>query len=284
MSGQRGGYTVNSWYLLVDSLPFAWAHFPFMQNALLAILLVSPLFALIGTLVISNHMAFFSDAIGHATLTGIAIGAILGLSDPTWAMMGFCVLLALAVTILRRYSKVSADTLIGLVMAFAVALGVVLLSRNGGFAKYSVFLIGDLLTITTAEIERLAIILLLVGGLWVAYFNRFVFTFLNRSLAQSRGVNIWAMEAFFACIVALVVAVSIPWVGLLVVNSLLIIPAATSRNLASNSRQYVLIAFCLSLVSGTFGLVLSYYWGSAAGATVVLVAMVLYAVSLFLRR
>ena len=275
---------MSGWYWLIDCLPFEWAHFPFMQNALLAIVLVSPLFALIGTLVISNQMAFFSEAIGHAALTGIAIGAIAGLSDPTWALMGFCILLALAVTVLRRYSKVSTDTLIGLVMAFAVALGVVILSRGGGFAKYSSFLIGDLLTITPAEIGRLAVILLLVGVLWIVYFNRFVLTFLNRSLAQSRGVNIWAMEAFFASIVALVVAVSIPWVGLLVVNSLLIIPAATSRNLAANSRQYVLIASCFSLVAGIAGLVLSFYWGTATGATVVLVAMVLYALSFLLRR
>jgi zinc transport system permease protein len=255
-----------------------------MQNALLAILLVSPLFALIGTLVISNQMAFFSEAIGHATLTGIAIGAVLGLSDPTWALMGFCVLLALVVTLLRRYSKVSTDTLIGLVMAFAVALGVVILSRGGGFAKYAGFLIGDLLTITPAEILRLALILLLVGALWIVYFNRFVLTFLNRSLAQSRGVNIWAMEAFFASIVALVVAASIPWVGLLVVNSLLIIPAATARNLASNSRQYLLIAAGFSVAAGIAGLVLSFYWGTATGATVVLVALVLYALSFMLRR
>jgi len=275
---------MSGWYLLIDSLPFEWAHFSFMQNALLAILLVSPLFALIGTLVISNQMAFFSEAIGHATLTGIAIGAVLGLSDPTWALMGFCILLALAVTLLRRFSKVSADTLIGLVMAFAVALGVVILSRGGGFAKYAGFLIGDLLTISAAEIARLALILLLVGLLWIVYFNRFVLTFLNRSLAQSRGVNIWAMEAFFASIVALVVAVSIPWVGLLVVNSLLIIPAATARNLASNSRQYLLIAAAFSVAAGISGLVLSFYWGTATGATVVLVALVLYALSFFPRR
>jgi zinc transport system permease protein len=275
---------MTGWCWLIGSLPFEWAQFSFMQNALLAILLVSPLFALIGTLVISNQMAFFSEAIGHATLTGIAIGALLGVSDPTWSMMVFCVLLALTVTVLRRYGTVSADTLIGLVMAFAVALGVVLLSRGGGFAKYSGFLIGDLLTITPVEIGRLAVILLGVGGLWILYFNRFVLSFLNRSLAQSRGVNVWATEAFFACIVALVVAVSIPWVGLLVVNSLLIIPAATARNLATNSRQYVVIAFCLSLVAGIAGLVLSFYWGTATGATVVLVAMVLYVLSFLLKR
>ena len=271
-------------YATIDALPFEWAHFPFMQNALLATVLVSLLFALIGTLVISNQMAFFSDAVGHATLTGIAIGAVLGLPDPTFAMMGFCILLALAVTLLRRYSKVSADTLIGLVMAFAVALGVVILSRGGGFAKYAGFLIGDLLTITPAEVARLALILLLVVAIWIVCFNRFVLTFLNRSLAQSRGVNIWANEAFFASIVAVVVAVSIPWVGLLVVNSLLIIPAATSRNLARNSRQYLLIAAAFSVVAGITGLVLSFYWGTATGATVVLVSLTLYAFSFLLRR
>lgn len=275
---------MNLWTSLISSLPFEWAQFTFMQNALLAILLVTPLFALIGTLVISNQMAFFSEAIGHATLTGIAIGALLGFSDPTWSMMIFCVLLALAVTLLRRYANVSADTLIGLVMAFAVALGVVLLSRDGGFAKYSGFLIGDLLTITSAEIGRLAVILIVVGGFWIIYFNRFVLSFLNRTLARSRGINIWATEAFFSCIVAVVVAASIPWVGLLVVNSLLIIPAATARNLASNSRQYVAIAFFFSLIASISGLVLSFYWGSATGATVVLVAMILYAASFFLKR
>ena len=155
---------MTAWVALIDRLPFEWAHFAFMQHALLAVLLVSPLFALLGCLVISNQMAFFSEAVGHAALTGIAIGVVLGVADPTWSMMAFAVLLALSVSFLRRRSSVSPDTLIGLVMAFSVALGVVLLSRGGGFAKYSVFLIGDLLTITPAEIGRLALILLVVAG------------------------------------------------------------------------------------------------------------------------
>ena len=275
---------MSGWHWLIERLPFEWAHFAFMHNALLAILLVSPLFALLGCLVINNQMAFFSDAIGHATLTGIAIGALLGMADPTWSMIGFAVLLAMGISLLRRYSAVSTDTLIGLVMAFAVSLGVVVLSRGGGFAKYSRFLIGDLLTITPHEIGRLGVILLLVGLLWLRYFNRFLLTFLNRALAQSRGENVWGMEAFFASIVALVVAVSIPWVGLLVVNSLLIIPAATSRNVAVNTPQYILFAVLLSSLAGVSGLVLSFHWGTATGATIVLVAMTLYVVSLPFQR
>jgi len=93
----------------------------------------------------------FSDAIGHAALTGIAIGALAGLADPLWAMLAFATLLAILVSVLRRCSSASTDTIIGLMMAFAVALGVVLLSRGGGFARYSRYLIGDLLTITRSR-------------------------------------------------------------------------------------------------------------------------------------
>lgn len=275
---------MSAWYWLMGQLPFEWAGFTFMQNALLAVLLVSPMFALIGCLVINNQMAFFSEAVGHATLTGIALGVLLGLTDPSLAIIAFAVALALTVSYLRRYSAISTDTLIGLVMSFSIALGVVLLSRGGGFAKYSRYLVGDLLTVTPAEIGRLALVFLLVAVLWGLYFNRFLLTFFNHPLAQSRGVNVWRTEAFFSSVVALVVAASIQWVGLLVVNSLIIIPAATSRNISVNSRQYVLNAVLLSLASALPGLVLSFYWGTATGATVVLVAMALYFLSFLFRR
>lgn len=265
---------------LLGLLPFEWAAYGFMQKALLATLLIAPAFALLGCLVISNQMAFFSEAVGHATLTGIALGVFLGVSDPSFSMTLFAVLLALMVTYLRKHSAVSVDTLIGIVMAFTVALGVVLLSRGGNFAKYSRFLVGDILTVSTGELWRLSLMLAILGLFWLFFFNRFLITFLNHSLAQSRGINIWATEALFSSAVALVVAASIPWVGLLVVNSLIIIPAAAARNLAENTRQYALFAVASSLTSGVVGLVLSYYWGTATGATMVLAAIAIYVLSL----
>jgi zinc transport system permease protein len=275
---------MSAWHHLISILPFEWAHYAFMQNALLAILLVTPLFALLGCLVVNNQMAFFSDAIGHASLTGIAIGVILGVADPTWSMLGFALLLAVAISVLRRHSAASTDTLIGIVMAFAMALGVVLLSRGGGFAKYSRFLIGDILTITPREIVRLGVALVVVVAIWCWSFNRFLLTFLNRSLARSRGIHVWSVETAFAAIVASVVAISIPWVGLLVINSLLIIPAATARNMARTTAQYVTLAVIFSCATGVIGLLASFYWGTATGATVVLAAMAFYVISLFFRR
>jgi len=123
------------WHQLAGLLPFEWAQFEFMRQALLAVLLVAPVFALLGCMVVNNQMAFFSEALGHAALTGIALGALAGLADPLWAMILFAAALTLALAGLRRRSAASMDTLIGLVMACAVALGVALLSRGGGFNK-----------------------------------------------------------------------------------------------------------------------------------------------------
>ena len=275
---------MNAWHTLIGQMPFEWAQYAFMHNALLAVILVSPLFALLGCMVINNQMAFFSEAIGHAALTGIAIGVLAGLGNPLWSMIVVAVLLAFAITLLRHRSAASADTIIGLVMSFAVALGVVLLSRGGGFAKYSRYLIGDILTITPAEIAGVAALLAVIVGVWLVFFNRISLTFLNRSLAKSRGINVWLVEGLFAAAVALVVTVSIPWIGLLVINSLLILPAAAARNMARNTAQYHAFALAISFASGILGLIGSYYWNTASGATIVLFAMAFFVISLVLRR
>ena len=275
---------MSGWHAILHLLPFDWAPYSFMHNALLAVILVSPLFALLGCLVVNNQMAFFSEAIGHAALTGIAIGLLAGLGNPLWSMIGFAVLLAFVISALRRVSAASTDTILGLVMAFTVALGVVLLSRGGGFAKYSRYLIGDILTIMPTELAGAAAMLTGVVLVWIFFFNQFFLTFLNRSLAKSRGIDVWFVEGLFAAIVALVVTVSIPWIGLLVINSLLILPAAAARNLSRSTAQYHAFAIVISLVSGILGLIGSFYWNTASGATIVIFAMVFFAVSLVLRR
>lgn len=275
---------MSAWHTLLMQLPYQWAQYDFMHYALLAILLLAPLLAVMGCLVVNNRMAFFSEAMGHSALTGVALGALVGLGNPSVTIIGFAVILALAMFLLRRYSAIPVDTSIALVMAFVVALGVVLLSRGGGFAKYSRYLIGDILTISPVELGGLAVLSGVAWALWLFLFNAFFFVSMNRSLASSRGLPAAFLEALFSVLVAVVVSVSIPWVGLLVINSMLILPAATARNLAWNTRRYVLGAMLVSLVSGVLGLISSYYWNTATGATIVLWACGFFAVSLILRR
>lgn len=281
LRGRRGPtLMISGWSSLMGTLPFEWAQYAFMHNALLAVLLAAPLLAVLGSLVISNHMAFFSEAIGHASLTGVAIGVLLGLADPLWAMVVFSLLLALAVTGLRKWSAISTDTVIGLVMAAAVALGVVLLSRGGGFSRYTRYLIGDLLTINPVEIMRMALVFAGVVVVGFMGFNRVVMVSFNRSLARSRNMSPGLVETLFAAVVAVVVTVAIPWVGILVINALLILPAAAARNIARNMPNYILLSAVFSILAGVSGLVISYYLSTATGATIVLVAMAIFLLTL----
>ena len=264
---------MNLLHTVISRLPFEWAQFEFMRNALLAVIIVAPLFALIGTLVVNNRMAFFSDAIGHASLAGLGLGVLLGMADPLWALVGFALLLGVGILVLQRFTRSTMDTVISLSMCFSLALGVVLLSRGGSFNRFSSYLIGDLLSITPREIGQLLVTSLLVGGGLLLGYNRILLIGLNESLARSRGRSAWWPQLFFCAAIALVVTMNLGWVGILIINSLLVLPAAAARNIAQDARQYVFIAVGLSLFCGIAGLIASFYANTATGATIVLVAM-----------
>lgn len=274
-----------NWFVeSVQALPFAWAQYSFMAYALAAILLITPVFALLGCLVVSSQLAFLSDAIGHAALTGVALGVVLGAGEPLGIMILYAVLLAVAIALVRRYSATSTDTAISLALSFSVALGVVILSRSGGMQRYTRYLVGDILTITPGDIRNLALMALVVAVLWAVMFNQLFLMTVSRSLALSRGMRVWLLETLFTAVVAVCVTVCIAWIGLLVINSLLILPAAAARNLARSARGYVLWSLIFSVCAGVAGLLASYYWAAATGATIALVAALLFVVSLLVRR
>lgn len=272
-------------YRIMDLLlPFEWAQHLFMKNALLAVLLITPIFGLLGTMVVNNRMAFFSEALGHSALTGIAIGVIIGIGQPLWSMILFSILLAFAIMAVKRANTASADTIIGVFSATAVALGIVLLSQRGGFTKYSVYLIGDLLSINSTDLLMLAITFVIVVALWFLIFNKLLVFSVNPSLARSRGIHVNLYETMFTMITAIVVTISIQWVGVLIISSLLVLPAAAARNIARNMRQYNLYSVCIIVVSGLSGLILSYFWDTASGATIVLMAAAFFAATFVVRR
>jgi len=165
------------------------------------------------------------------------------------------------------------DTVISLSMSFSIALGVALLSRGGNFNKFSGYLIGDLLSITPGEVGQLLVTTLLVGGGLLLGYNRILLVGLNESLARSRGLSAWWTQMLFCAAVVMVVVMNLSWVGILIVNSLLIVPAAAARNIANDARQYVLYAVGIALFSGIAGLITSYYSNTATGATIVLIAI-----------
>ena len=257
-------------------LPFEFIDYTFMKNALLAILLITPIFAILGTMIVNNKMAFFSDALGHSALTGIAIGMLLGISNINISMIIFAVVFALLLNFIKNKTTYGADTIISVFSSIAIALGLAILAQTGSFNKYSSYLVGDILSITPSEILYLFITFIAVMLFWYFMFNKLNVISINKTLAKSRGVNTKLIDNIFVILIAIIVMISIRWIGILLINSLLILPAAASRNVAKSMRSYHLLSVIFSVFSGITGLILSYYWNIPTGPMIVIISGIIY--------
>ncbi len=255
---------------------FSWLQYDFMRYAFVAILVITPLFGLMGTMIVNRKMAFFSDALGHSALTGIAVGIVFGIEDTNISMIVFAVIFSLLLNQISSKIAASTDTVISVFSSCSMALGLAILSRGGNFSKYSSILVGDILSITVQELLYLLLILVLTFGFWIFGFNKLLAVSLNRTLAKSYHISAAWMENLFAILTALIVMVSIKWIGILIINALLILPAASSRNISENIREYHFFSIVFSLFSGILGLVISYYVNVATGPTIVMIASIIY--------
>ena len=276
---------MSLWYWFCDFFPFEMLRWDFMKNAMLALLLMAPLFGLMSTMIVTGRMSFVSDALGHSAFTGIAIGAICGMSAPTWAAVLFSVVFALIFSYVRSRSNQAADTLIGVFSSTAVALGIFIATLGGGsFTKYNKYLIGDILSVTPGEIGLLALVLMVVLIFWVLCANRLTLTAIHPQLASSRGIPVGLSQTLFTVAIAVVVTLSISSVGLLILNSLMVLPGASARNVSKNLRQYHGFSVLFALLAGIGGLTVSYYLGCSAGAAISLILAVIFAVTFALRK
>lgn len=276
---------MSIWYALLDALPFEIFHWNFMKNALLAVLIMAPLFGICSTMIVTGKMSFFSDALGHSAFTGIAIGCICGLADPTWMAVLFAIAFSELFSIVKSRSNQSADTVIGVFSSTAVALGIFIATLGGGsFTKYNRYLIGDLLSVTPNQIGLLAIVFATVLIFWFFLSNRLFLSAMHPQLASSRGIPVSILQGAFTSLIAVVVTLAISWVGLLIINSLLVLPGAAARNVSRNLKQYHLFSVVFALLSCVIGLILSYLLGASTGAAICLVLAVIFAVSFLLRK
>ena len=276
---------MSIWYWICDLLPFEMLQWDFMKNALLAVLLMAPLFGLTSTMIVTGRMSFFSDALGHSAFTGIAIGCICGIANPTWAAVGFAIAFALLFSFVRSRSNQAADTLIGVFSSTAVALGIFIATFGGGsFTKYNKYLIGDILSVTPLELGLLAIVLVLVVIFWILSSNRLVLTAIHPQLASSRGISVKGSQTLFTTAIAVIVTLAISWTGLLILNSLLVLPGASARNVSRNLKQYHLLSVLFALIAGIGGLIVSYCFGASAGASISLGLALIFAITFAFRK
>ncbi len=265
--------------LIAKLLPFDWLEPAFMRRALIGLVLIAPACAAMGVQVVSLRMAFFSDAISHSAFTGVALGLILGM-NPNLSMIGFGVLVGCGVLIFARKAELSTDTVIGVFFAAVVALGIVIVSARRGLGRYfEGVLFGDILAVSSAELWGILLLCATIALFqWIA-FNRFLLLAMNPPLAHSRGIQPAFWEMTYGMLLAFLVMVALRAVGLLLVTALLVVPAAAARNLAKSASGLFWWASVVAGVSSVTGLYLSFRWGSAAGATVILVGVGIFLLS-----
>ncbi|CCY99602.1 aBC-3 protein [Clostridium sp. CAG:793] len=271
--------------ILETLLPFDFMQYTFMKNAFIAILLVSPIFAMLGTMIVNNKMAFFSDALGHSALTGIALGTLLGISNMNISMIIFAIIFALLLNWVKNRTSYGADTIISVFSSISIALGLAILAQTGSFNKYSSYLVGDILNISTSEIIYLVIAFVLVLIFWTKLFNKLNAISINPMLAKSKGINVKLIDNLFAVSIAIMVMLSIRWVGILLINSMIILPAASSRNIASNMRNYHVFSILFALISGISGLIISYYANNIpTGPMIVIISGIIYFITFGIKK
>ena len=258
-------------YELMNTLiSFDFISYSFMKNALLAIIISAPIFALLGTMIVNKKMAFFSDAMGHSALCGIAVGVLFGFTNHSLSMIFFAIFFSVLLNFVKDRTSYGTDTIISVFTSIALALGLTLLSFSGSFNKNNSYLVGDILSITKQEIIYLFVCFILVILLWIFSYNKINAESINRSLSKSKGINGKLYDYIFSAFVSVVIMLSIRWIGVLLINSLVILPAAAARNISSNTRQYHIWTVLFSMVMGISGLIMSYYIHVPTGPMIVL--------------
>jgi zinc transport system permease protein len=264
--------------------------YAFVVNGFLCAIVIGPLLGAIGTMVVAKRMAFFSQAVGNAALTGVAIGVIIGESytAPYVSMFSFCILFALLLNFTRNHTKMSSDTLIGVFLAISLAIGATVLlwvSARVNTHILDTVMFGSILTVDDTDITVLLLTTLLTLGVALPLYNQMLLASLNPSLAQVRGIRVKWLEYVFVLLLTILTVACVKIIGAVLVEALLLIPAAAARNLNRSIRGFVLWTIAFSTLSCLVGVwaPMRFEIPVPSGGAIILTAAAIFLVTLVIR-
>jgi zinc transport system permease protein len=259
--------------------------YPFLVRGVLCVLILAPILGGVSHLVVTRRMAFFSAALGQAAITGVALGLLLGepLNAPYGGMFGFCLLSTLAMVYVKRHATLPPDTLIGVFHALTLGLGLCLLvalTRQFNVHQVESVLFGSLLTVTDGDLLLLAGVGAVVLVLLIRQYNSLLLDSLSPPLARVSGAEPAYLEYFFALLLTLSIVVSLKIIGALLVEALVVVPAAAARNIARGTRSYLIWSVAIALLAGAGGLGVSTRFLVPTGGAVVLAVTAIFFITL----
>lgn len=258
--------------------------YSFLQRALIAGVIVGVIAPLLGSFLMVRRYSLIADTLAHASLAGVAMGAVFGL-QPVFAAALVAALVAVGIEWLRSSGRLPGDALLATFLTGSLALAIVIMSATGKYnASLLAYLFGSITTVTASELWIMGAIGLLVIALVTVFYRRLFLLAFDEDVARAMGLNVRLLNLGLAVLTAVTVAVSMRVVGVLLIGALMVVPVLTALQLSRGFRSTMLIAVICSLLSVVAGLSFALVFDLAAGATIVLTAVGLFILSLGLRR
>lgn len=274
----------------IGALP-EYFKYAFVINSLLSALFIGPILGGLGTMVVTKRMAFFSESIGHAALTGIALGVLLGepYESPYIMLFTYCIVFAILINFTRNRTMMSSDTLIGIFLSISIALGgslIIFVSSKVNSHMLESVLFGSILTVSDRDIAVLFFSTILLILIVIPNFNKMLLSSFNTNIAVVKGVKVKLLEYLFILLITLVTVSSIKIIGASLVEALFLIPAASAKNLSRSIRSFFFYSIIFSLISCIAGILLPLYFDITipSGGSIILVAAVIFFITVIIKN
>jgi zinc transport system permease protein len=261
-------------------------HYAFFVRGLLSVLLLAPLLGGMSHLVVARRLSFFSAALGQAALTGLTIGLVL-LGEPLngayGGIFGFCFLSALTMVYVKRHAALPSDTLVGVFLSMTLGLGICLLvavTKRFNIHQVEAVMFGSLLTVTDTDLAVLLATGVAIAVVFTWIYNQLLLDSLDSALARVSGVPSAFLDYLFVMLLTAAIVVSLKVIGALLVEAMVVVPAAAARNLARTTRAYLAFSIATAFAAGVGGLFISSRLLVPSGGAVVLAMSAIFFVTL----
>jgi len=256
---------------------------PFMQSALAAGIMIGILTGFYGVFVVQRSLSFLGNGLAYAAFSGIALALLLG-QEPIWVSLPFTILVALGIIWLQDRTKLSADTAIGIFFAVSMALGVVFISMAHTYSVDSFnYLFGSILTVNNTDLIVTAVLLLASVLMWPLW-GRWAYSTFDRELALADRVPVKRYDYILSMLIAVTVVVATKIVGVVLIASFLVIPAATARLISKSFTSMTVISIVLGVITTFAGLMISYWVDMPSGAMMILAQAILFFIAMLFQR
>ncbi len=263
---------------------FSILAYGFMQRSFLAGTFIALSCALLGVFIVLKKNSFISEGLAHISFGGLALGLFIGI-NPLVASLGLTIMGAVLLVFMQEKTKLKGDALIGILSYTGFAFGILLVSLSRGFnADIFSYLFGNILTVSEFDILFSGILSFFIISFILLFYNEFSFLIFDEEGAKTSGINVRLFNYIIGILIGITVVISIRIIGIILVAAFMILPASSSLNISKSFKQTMIFSVIISLFSLILGLVLSFVFDLAAGATIVILSFLVFIITLLLSK